>query len=295
MQPVHLLHQDEDMTMDMGDNLGAPNTARQPLARLGPSPRASVAPSSSAGLIIGSQAQNSGRGHQDSTIVALESPSAAGLPPLPPLPWSNPTVGPDARRHSSMHDAALDVLQSTYPPPLNQLNYGVSPTQPSPQQQGLWYPSFNFEPAEPSQPLEVPGPQPSSHQQTERRPIAYHSPNPIVYGSRDSKKVYHMGEHSGNDGAGVNKAGFSFRKYVGYICIICGRVCPKPGEHRTLGGGAGCVDFSLEYRSMQPWRGLGGEGMRVCQGQAQEEQRGGTEVISEMHKTPSQKLDGEQR
>jgi hypothetical protein len=104
-----------------------------------------------------------------------------------------------------------------------------------------------------------------------------------------------MGEHSANVGADVNKAGFSFRKYVGYICITCGRVCPKPGEHRTLRGGAGCVDFSPEYTSMQPWRELGGEGMRVCQGQTQEERRGGAEVISEMGEAPSQELAGEQR
>jgi hypothetical protein len=164
--------------MDMSDNLGAPNTPRQPLARLGPSPRASVAPSPSAGLIVRLHTHNTGRGHQDSTIVAMESPAAAGLYPLI---WANPTVGPDARRHGSMHNAALDVLQSTYPPPIDQLPYGMWPTQPSPQQQAQCYPSFNFGPAKPTPPLEAPGPQPLPHQQTDRRPIAYHSPNPIVW------------------------------------------------------------------------------------------------------------------
>lgn len=35
--------------------------------------------------------------------------------------------------------------------------------------------------------------------------------------------------------------------------------------------------------------------MRVCQGQAQEERRGGGEVISETGEAPSQELAGEQR
>ena len=152
--------------MTMGDNLEAPNAPRQPLARLGPSPRASVALSASGRWIAGPQTQILGRGHQDSTIVGLETPVAAGLAPYT---WVDPTVVVPARRHSSMHDAALDVLQSTYPPPIDYLPYGVSPTQTYPQQQETQrYPSFDLEPAEPNPLVEVRGPQPSSHKRTER-------------------------------------------------------------------------------------------------------------------------------
>jgi hypothetical protein len=187
-----------------------------------------------------------------------------------------------------MRDAALDVIQSTYPPPVNQLPYGVSPNRTNPSQWVQRYPKFSFEPIAPKPPQEPPPPaRPPIQQEAPPQVRAQVPPNPIVYGRKDDKIVYRVREPYGEEANVFDKGGFSFRKDVGYVCIICGRVCPKPSEHRTLEGGAGCVDFSVEYRSMQPWRSLDGEGMKVCQGMKEEVERGNAQVTARFP-TPQQ-------
>ena len=264
--------------MNIREASDAPQTSRQPLARLGPSPRASVAPTQ-----VGGQASNvpiQARGHQDSTVFPLEIPQTAHLPPFA---WTSPIVGPDPGRRISMRDAALDVIQSTYPPPLNQLPYGVSPTRTNPNQSLQRYPSFSFVPIAPKPPKErTPPAQPPIQQEAPPQVRAQVPPNPIVYGKGDDKTVYRVREPYGEEATVFDKGGFSFRKDVGYVCIVCGRVCPKPSEHRTLEGGAGCIDFSAEYRSMQPWRKLRGEGMQVCQGIKEEEERALADCIARL-------------
>lgn len=171
-----------------------------------------------------------------------------------------------------MTDAAYDLLQSTYPPLINQVSHGVSPTRREEQQQDRSYPTFNFDPVATDQPSDETSAEPSNEDR-QKRPIAFHSPNPLVYGSKDSKKIYHSHESAGDTDPGLGTASFSFRKDIGYVCVVCSRVCPKPSEHRTLQGGAGCVDFSLEYKSMHSWRELEGEGMQIHRDQAEEEKR----------------------
>jgi hypothetical protein len=289
------------MEVDAAESVAQP--LRQPLARLGPSPRPSNAQILGAGAIT--EHRPEARRHQDSTVIAL------GSPPWVLSPSSN--TDPRFTRRTSMQDAAFDVLQTTLAAQSYQSMYRDSSTQ-SERQKPQDLPLFSFraiapksrtpsiaafeEPSEHSaieeqtqqegqdastlnfRPI-APKPiasanstieQPSDHTavgELSQRPIAYHSPNQIVYGSKDSQKVYQTLPGTADPGAGFDRAAFSFRKGVGYICITCARVCPKPSEHRTLQGGAGCVDFS----SVQPWRGLTGEGMQILQGQAEEEQR----------------------
>ena len=266
------------------DALDPTQTPRQPLARLGPSPRASFAATDFAGNA--SNASNAPfelRGHQDSTVFPLEVPKTAHIPPLT---WTSPIVGPDPRR-TSMRDAALDVMQSTYPTPVNQLPYGISPAQHGfRQQQQQHYPSFSFEPvaASPQQQTALPT-QLSVQQEAPPQVRAPIPPNPIVSGQTD-ETIYRIRKRTGEEGASFDKGGFVIRKDVGYVCVTCGRICPKPSEHRTRAGGAGCVDFSVEYRSMQPWRSFGGEGMQVCQGFAEDEEQWYMEAMAGLQQQP---------
>ena len=291
------------MEIDAASSATAAQPLRQPLARLGPSPRPSIAQIADAGNIA--EHQTVARGHQDSTAFPLGSHTSAWLSPI--------NTDPCFSRRTSMRDAALDMLQSTLAAQSYQSMYGNSPGQ-SEQQETQPLPSFNFRPIAPklSTPpsamleqlsdqsaIEGQSQQEVQHTSTSnfreiapkpivsasatieqisnqpaiegepQRSIAFHSPNPIVYGSKDSQKIYKTLPGTADPGPGYDRAAFSFRKGVGYICITCARVCSKPREHRTLQGGAGCVDFS----STQPWRDLAGEGMQILQGQAEEEQR----------------------
>ena len=266
------------LATSIDDALDPTQTPRQPLARLGPSPRASFAATDFAGNASNaSNAPSELRGHQDSTVFPLEVPKTAHIPPLT---WTSPIVGPDPRRNS-IRDAALDVMQSTYPPPTHQLPYGVSPSQQGYQQQQQRYPSFSFgPPQQPPPPAQLPIQQDALPQGLARIP-----PNPLVHGQSD-ETIYRIRKPTGEEGAIFDKGGFVIRKDVGYVCVTCGRICPKPSEHRTRAGGAGCVDFSVEYRSMQPWRSFGGEGMQVCQGFAEEEEQWYMEAMAGLQQQP---------
>lgn len=99
-----------------------------------------------------------------------------------------------------MRDAALDVLDSTYPPEL--------PSQ---------YSSPNFNAAT----------------RTYRPPRLYKGKGKAKADSVAPMTPSHTPLH-----------GFKFQKGVGYVCIVCNRLCPNPALHRRVSGGGGCVEFA---------------------------------------------------
>ncbi|KAK3686988.1 hypothetical protein LTR37_019290 [Vermiconidia calcicola] len=110
------------------DAFGAPipQSPRQQMLRQGPSLRAS----------IGSAAQLAPQ-DRPPFPYRLEIPRNSVMPPMTggmPVPTpSNVSYQPEGRR-ISMHDAALDVLQTTYPPAQPQPQAYIPPQQPFPPQ-----------------------------------------------------------------------------------------------------------------------------------------------------------------
>lgn len=131
-----------------------------------------------------------------------------------PLPGSS-TASYGSGRRVSMHDAALDVLQSTYPAPAPQ-------------------PSLLM-------------PQPQVRPNTLACPTAPHiyTPDQPPHGTKGKETAYHR---PSNDVQVPIQTGFTYRKGIGYVCVACGRLCPQPGFHHTTGGGGGCVDLGMSWR-----------------------------------------------
>ena len=152
------------------------------------------------------------REYYQSEFYPPEIPSTSVLPPLTGASQAaGPSTGQQDRR-SSMHEAALDILQSTYP----------VATQPT---------------------LSVP---PANSAELEIAPAEFYPPRPLVHGTKDNNTIYQRMSRDSHAGPApsVGAGGFAFRKGVGYMCVACGRVCHQPGLHQTMSGGRGCFDFS---------------------------------------------------
>ena len=190
---------------------------RQPLARLGPSPATSIPTAQQVDESDGGPARVP-FGRQDSNLFGLEMTKTSTFPPVMDqylLPGS---------RCISMHDAALDVLQSTYVATASQPQL-PPPPMPHPPARCL-----TLAPAAASGPADRPS-----------------------HGPKGKEKMYHR---LSNDVQVPIQSGFTYRKNIGYVCVACGRLCPQPQSHHTVGGGGGCVDLSGN-----PWRDFAGEGM----------------------------------
>ncbi|KAK3725175.1 hypothetical protein LTR37_000686 [Vermiconidia calcicola] len=115
-----------ELTPFQMDAFGAPvpQSPRQQMLRQGPSPRAS----------IGSAAQLAPQ-DRPPFPYRLEIPRTTILPPMTggmPAPATSTISYQPQGRRISMHDAALDVLQTTYPPAQPQPRAYIPPQQPFP-------------------------------------------------------------------------------------------------------------------------------------------------------------------
>ena len=200
---------------------GAFQNMQRPVANTGEMPRLSIQQSSRAGIGMSPRASipEYQQVNRPTTVIATQAMQQSGMyryileiPPtsrLPPLTrtGTNPLTGPataPAGRRTSMQDAALDVLQSTYPPAVPPVSARESMPSPT------------------------------------LRPM----PRPKAKGKGKGKqKVYTRIRFSSDGSYPGMEGGFTFEDGIGYVCVACGQACRNPGLHQTLGDGGRCMDF----------------------------------------------------
>ena len=179
------LQQLQHTASNMGETLQF--SPRQSQARLGPTSRTSMA--------LASIAQNQ-------SSIYRSSPTLTGT--------DNPNVIYTGRR-TSMHDAALDVLQSTYP-----------------------------QIAEPQHPPDLAAAV-RAGMKNRRVPLGKGKGK-----ARADTFIYrpdHPAHTRVQDEEQSAPVGFQYKPGIGYVCIVCGVACPNTGLHRSMADGSGCVDF----------------------------------------------------
>lgn len=181
----------------------APPSPRAPLSRSGPARQSSSAISPT--QMNYDQRASLGLAPVDSNSIAgyMYSPRTSVVSGIIGAPPANPgNVRQGSGSRTSMQDAAVDVLQSTYPP-------FQPPTKPTTHSGSV--PLFNL------------GDRPYVGKGKGRA-------SPI-----NSSQPQSASKHSG----------FWFTQGIGYVCVMCNKICHQPSHHRTSTGGGGCVDVGM--------------------------------------------------